>query len=57
MAIVNAIKKVRKHLEILIDGERICITKSTASVRLRKARKSISMTISSSSFCTSTSPR
>ena len=29
MAIVNAIKKVRKHLEILIDGERICITKST----------------------------
>ena len=29
MAIVNAIKKVRKHLEIMIDGERICITKST----------------------------
>ena len=24
MAIVNAIKKVRKHLEIMIDGERIC---------------------------------
>lgn len=29
MALVSKIRSVRKHLEITIDGERICITKST----------------------------
>lgn len=43
MAIVNSIKKVRNHLEITIDSENICITKSTFQERALKEGQEIDL--------------